>query len=166
MVKPDLELVEASDDGLCGAPTSDGTPCELPAGEDGRCWLEAHQEHPAAADDSLPDPPDHLDEIGREEWWKRVEQLDEFGVLHSDDVDLGLLEQACEMYEGRRQCQKAVRDHGQLVPGRNGVKKNPASSKQLKYAKEWRLCMKELREQVREAEPEGDEDEFDPLADY
>lgn len=160
MAKPDLRLVDPDDDGLCGAETTDGAPCQRPAGPEGRCWQ--HED----ADSAGPQPPEHLEGVGIEEWDRRIDELTSAGVL--EQVDLGLLEQACEMYQEARRCQKAVADHGHIVQGRNGVKKNPASAKHIKYRKEYRLSIKELRRDIEDASPsiEPDEDVDDPWTGY
>lgn len=157
MDRPDLKLVDPEHQDRCGAPTNDGSPCERPTDGD-LCW-----QHDGSPGNSADVPP-QLGEYGREEWRRRVDELASAGVL--EEVDLGLLESACEMYEESRRCQEAVAKHGHLVKGRNGVKKNPASAKHIKYRKEYRLCLKELRAMVKEATPKLDDDEFDPLADF
>jgi P27 family predicted phage terminase small subunit len=101
--------------------------------------------------------PAHLGKDGREWWHRQVAELGELGVLGR--VDLTLVEQAAEMYEGRRQAQRAVDEHGQLVKGRTGWKKNPAVSKQLEYAREYRLCVRELAKLKALASPHSDDDD-------
>lgn len=106
------------------------------------------------------DPPEHLGEDGRACWNEQVEDLQRLGVV--DQVDLSLVEQAAEMYEGRRQAQRAVAKHGQMVQGRKGLKKNPAVSKHLEYGKEYRQCIKEIARLKASATPRDDESD-DPF---
>ena len=101
--------------------------------------------------------PAHLGEDGRRWWRRQVAELTELGVL--DRIDLTLVEQAAEMYDGRRQAQRAVDEHGQLVKGRTGWKKNPAVSKQLEYAREYRLCIREIAKLKALASPHSDDDD-------
>lgn len=107
--------------------------------------------------DSRLDPPDHLGEHGRDCWNRHIEELEEAGVLGR--VDLSLVEQAAEMYEGRRQAQRAVAKHGQMVQGRTGLKKNPAVSKHLEYAREYRQCASEIAKLKAIAQPLADADD-------
>lgn len=99
--------------------------------------------------------PEHLGPVGARWWTERVAQLEAAGI--TGQVDLSLVEQAAEMYEGRRDAQEAVKKHGQMVKGRTGMKKNPAVAKHLEYGREFRQIMKQLARQIEDAVPETDE---------
>ncbi len=149
-----LSVVDPSEMTRCGAETGNGTPCERETGG-GRCWQ--HEDAPPAG----PPPPDHLGEHGRSEWNRQVSEIVQAGAL--GQVDLSLLEQACEVYEARRQCHRALIEMGAVVKGRRGeAKKNPAAAKLKSYATEYRLCTRELREMRESAVPQTeDDDPFD-----
>lgn len=150
MGTPDLKLVPDGPEGLCGASTADGSPCERPT-SGGRCWQHADDT------DELPEPPDHLGDDGRDCWYHHVRECRELGVLGK--VDLTVLEKACEVYEFGREAHRAVKKYGMLVPGRsNSMKKNPASGKHLDYSKEYRQYAKEIARLKAAASPMGGDD--------
>lgn len=141
MVKPALKLVDTDLSGRCGAECNDGTPC-LRRTDGGRCYLH----RPSSPSGKSPPPPGHLGDLGREEWFRRVEGFEEAGVL--DQVDLGLLEAACEAYEEARRCREVIEEFGRLIKGRTGMKKNPAHAKMLKFRKEYRMTIGDILKNI------------------
>lgn len=112
-------------------------------------------------DTTEPTPPEHLTPLGAEWWRAFVADLMAQGV--AGQVDAHLVEQAAEMYEGRRVSQATVKKHGALLQGAHGLKKNPAVQKQLEYAREFRQVIKMINRQLEAATPEtdGDDSPFD-----
>lgn len=111
-------------------------------------------------DGELPDdmdPPAHLGGYGRECWRRLVAELVEERIV--GQVSWDLLEQAAEMYEGRRRSQKTVERYGDLIDGRTGRKKNPAVAKQLEYAREFRQVLKEIGREKDRATPRAEDDD-------
>jgi len=49
-------------DNVCGADTADGTPCQHPAGENGRCWIPQHNPDGEGNDDAAPGRPSDFTE--------------------------------------------------------------------------------------------------------
>jgi len=165
MSRRGLSVVNTADLDLCGAETSDGSPCKNPAGEDGRCWLSAHQDARVAG----PEPPDNLGKIARYEWNRHVEAMVQVGVLEyvRDRGGLFLLEHIAKFYEAEEICYQDVKKVGSRVQGRRGEDKtNPSASKLKSFGTDYRVSVGELRKLVSEAlklEGQADsEDEDDP----
>ena len=78
MATPHLKIVPGGADDRCGAPTNDGTPCQRPT-TGGLCWQHREEEPDGVQ------PPDNLNEIGRECWWYHMDRARDFGVL--DEID-------------------------------------------------------------------------------
>lgn len=160
-----LELVDLGPEGLCGAETADGTPCQRPAGDDGTCWEPTHRpggSRPA----HLPEPPIHLGEVGQECWWHHVERLWAYGVL--ERADTTVVEKASELYEMARLMQADIRENGSRVQGRDGTrKKNPALSKYSDFTAQYRQHAKQIDRWIKLGERQDpDDDPSDPLADW
>lgn len=147
MAKPHLKLVEEPGPGRCGAPTKSGKPCRNRA-DGGRCSLHRDET-------GLPAAPAHLGEEGRECWNHHLRDLQAAGVL--DRVDLTVIEKAAECYEAGKIAWKSVQKFGSIVRGRGKeIKKNPAVSKHLEYAREYRQYAKEIARIKAGANPEPD----------
>lgn len=148
--KPDyLKVVDANatprqaDPELCGAATQSGRPCKNPAGEDGTCWLDAHQpgERPRPA--SYP-PPEHLGEYGRQAWRAHVGEAVRLGML--TQLDRSALESFCELYQLCRVAWEDLEEEGTSVPGRNKGerKKHPSLTAYTKAKNQMRKWASEL----------------------
>ena len=160
MGERNLELVDAGPDGVCGAETSDGTPCQRPAGENGTCWEPSHQPGGGAHDPDLPHPPAHLGEIGQECWWHHVERLEKYGVL--ERADTTIVEKAAEVYELGRLLQRDVRKRGPRVEGRDGTeKKNPSLQYNSDCVSKYRKLAKQIDGWIDEGALEDSDDEDD-----
>lgn len=158
MGKPDLELVDAGPDGVCGAETVDGTPCQRPAGDDGTCWETSHQPGSEGHGPDLPHPPRHLGEIGQECWWHHVQRLEKYGVL--ERADTTVVEKAAEVYELGRLFQRDLRETGPRIQGRDGTeKKNPSLQYHSDCVSKYRKLAKQIDKWIGEGALEDDEDE-------
>lgn len=160
MPLPDLELIDTGHPERCGCPTSDGSPCRNPAGEDGTCWVPSHGPEDAASD--LPSAPGHLGEHGKACWKYYVTKADELGVL--EQVDLTVVEGAAECYEMGRKCWKAAQRGPEIQRGDGTKKRNSALGKHLKYKTEYRQYAKELGRLMAAATPRQEDTDDDPWA--
>ena len=61
-----------------------------------------------------------------------------------------------------RRAWDAVEEHGMLIEGRSGKKKNPASSWYESFAREYRQYQKMIDDVIRRGSYDPD-DEFDPI---
>lgn len=158
MGAPHLTVLDADGPDICGAQTRSGGPCRNPAGDGGRCWIEAHRSDVPDSPDDAPDPPEHLGELGRHYWRYHISRCAEAGVL--DIVDLTVIEKAAEVAEIIRHCWSHVQEHGPTVPDKNSsTKTNPALSKYNSLMPDYRQLTKQIDGWVSQGERDRDEGE-------
>lgn len=143
MGAPHLKVIDSDSPAICGAKTRRGGPCRNPAGEGGRCWLPSHQDRERVEREGLPEPPEHIGELGREYWRYHVGRCMDAGVL--EIVDMTVIEKAAEVSEIMRKCWSHVQKHGPTVPDKNtSTKTNPALSKYNSLMPDYRQLTKQI----------------------
>jgi P27 family predicted phage terminase small subunit len=106
-------------------------------------------------------PPQHLGPRGRKKWNEHIEDLRRLDLL--DQIDLSLIEVAAEVYEAGKSAWDSLQEYGELLPDRDGsMKKNPAGSKHIEYAREYRMYAKEIARLKAMARPRAKDDD-DPF---
>lgn len=79
--------------------------------------------HPPGLDE-IPDPPEHIGAEGMAFWRQSAPMLAELGLLTA--TDLPAFEALCVHYNAMVEAARMLVEHGQLVEGQTGLKKNPA----------------------------------------
>jgi P27 family predicted phage terminase small subunit len=88
------------------------------------------------------EPPDHLNEVAKEEWRRIIVILDDIGVM--TQLDVSALEMYCQNYSILREASEDVKENGLLVTGDNQIAyQNPNLKIMTEYSK---LCRSFLQE--------------------